>query len=123
MARARLDVGLAIVRRLSVAIEMICRALNGGDGTLASHAVTARPTTRTARSAGLGHGEGRLATIVGTTIATTHAANIGSSMAKLPVISVISVMPVIGARTTAVKNAAMPTTANASTGIAIPGTK
>ena len=38
----------------------------------------------------------------------------GRSMVKLPDISVTSTMPVIGARTTAVKKAAMPTTANAS---------
>ena len=37
---------------------------------------------------------------VGTSIATAHAHNIGSSIVTLPVISVVSTMPVIGARTT-----------------------
>ena len=47
-------------------------------------------------------------------MAIEHAHNIGSSIDTLPVISVASTMPVIGARTTPVKKAAMPTTANAS---------
>ena len=51
---------------------------------------------------------------VGTSIATAHAHNIGSSIVTLAVISVVSTMPVIGARTTPVKKAAMPTTANPS---------
>ena len=51
---------------------------------------------------------------VGASIAVKHAASMGSkSMVTLPVISVASTMPVSGARTTAVKNAVMPTTAKA----------
>jgi hypothetical protein len=49
---------------------------------------------------------------VGTSMATKHAASIGSSSVTLAVISVTSTMPVSGARTTPVKNAAIPTTAN-----------
>jgi hypothetical protein len=51
--------------------------------------------------------------MIGTIIAVKHAASIGKSKVKLPVNSVTRTMPVIGARTTAVKNAAMPTAANA----------
>jgi hypothetical protein len=51
---------------------------------------------------------------VGTSMATEHAHNIGSSIEAFPVISVASTMPVIGARTTPAKNAAMPTIANPS---------
>ena len=49
----------------------------------------------------------------GTIIAAKHDVSIGRSRVKLPVISVARMMPVIGARTTAVKKAAMATTANA----------
>jgi hypothetical protein len=47
-------------------------------------------------------------------MAVAHADNIGTSMETLSVISVASTRPVIGARTTPAKNAAMPTTANLS---------
>ena len=40
--------------------------------------------------------------------------NIGRSKVRLAVISMTKMMPVSGARTTAVKNAAIPTTANAT---------
>ena len=51
---------------------------------------------------------------VGTSIAVKQAASIGRSMGKLAVISITRTMPVTGARTTPVKNAAMPTTAKAT---------
>jgi hypothetical protein len=41
-------------------------------------------------------------------MAAKHALNIGKSIVKLDVISMVRIMPVIGARTTAAKNAAMP---------------
>ena len=49
----------------------------------------------------------------GTSIAAKQALSIGKSKVKLAVISVTRMMPVSGARTTAVKNAAIPTTASA----------
>jgi hypothetical protein len=45
-------------------------------------------------------------------MAAKHAASIGKSVVKLDVISVTNTIPVIGARTPAVKNAAMPTIAS-----------
>ena len=48
----------------------------------------------------------------GTNMATKHAQIIGNSIETLAVISVTSTMPVTGARTTPVKKAAIPTTAN-----------
>ena len=51
--------------------------------------------------------------MIGTIIAVKHAASIGKSKVKLPVISVTRTMPVIGARTTAVKKAAMATATDA----------
>ena len=45
-------------------------------------------------------------------MAAKHAPSIGKSIVKLAVISVTRTIPVIGARTTAVKNAAMPTIAS-----------
>ena len=51
---------------------------------------------------------------VAASMAIEQAHSIGSSIETLPVISVASTMPVIGARTTPAKNAAIPTTANAS---------
>jgi hypothetical protein len=45
-------------------------------------------------------------------MAAKHASNIGRRSVKHPVISVTKMMPVTGARTTAVKNAAMPTIAS-----------
>ena len=47
-------------------------------------------------------------------MAAKQASNIGRRSVKHPVISVIKIMRVTGARTTAVKNAAMPTTAKAA---------
>jgi hypothetical protein len=44
-------------------------------------------------------------------MAAKHADSIGKSMVKLDVISVTRTIPVIGARTTAVKNAVIPTMA------------
>src|SRR5215813_8782618 len=44
---------------------------------------------------------------VGTSIATEHAQSIGSSIETLAVISVARTMPVMGARTTPVKKAAI----------------
>ena len=49
----------------------------------------------------------------GTSIAVKQALSIGKSKVKLAVISVTRTIPVSGARTTAVKNAAMPTMASA----------
>ena len=49
----------------------------------------------------------------GTIMAAKQANNIGKRRVKDPVISVTRMMPVTGARTTAVKNAAIPTTAKA----------
>jgi hypothetical protein len=46
-------------------------------------------------------------------MAAKQASNTGKRSVKHPVISVTKMMPVTGARTTAVKNAAMPTTAKA----------
>jgi hypothetical protein len=46
-------------------------------------------------------------------MAAKQASNIGRRSVKHPVISVTKMMPVTGALTTAVKNAAMPTTAKA----------
>jgi hypothetical protein len=57
---------------------------------------------------------GALRISVGTSIATQQAPSIGNSIVTLAVISVTSTMPVSGARTTPVKKAAIPTTANAS---------
>ena len=51
---------------------------------------------------------------VGVSMAIEHAHNIVSNIETLPVISVASTMPVMGAHTTPAKNAAMPTIANAS---------
>ena len=48
-----------------------------------------------------------------TNIAAKHALSIGKSSVKLAVISVTRMIPVTGARTTAVKNAAMPAMASA----------
>ena len=45
-------------------------------------------------------------------MAAKHAASIGKSIVKLDVISVTRTIAVTGARTTAVKNAAMPTIAS-----------
>ena len=56
-----------------------------------------------------GHTERSVAALAG-----AHAHNMGSSIDTLAVISVASTSPVIGARTTPVKNAIMPTTANPS---------
>ena len=50
---------------------------------------------------------------IGTSIAVKHALSMGKSKVKLAVISVTKMIPVTGARTTAVKNAAMPTTPSA----------
>ena len=47
-------------------------------------------------------------------IAAKHAPNIGRSIVTFPVISVTSTIPVSGARTTAAKKAAIPTTAKAT---------
>ena len=47
-------------------------------------------------------------------MAAKQASNIGRRSVKQPVISVTKTMPVTGARTTAVKNAAIPTTAKAA---------
>jgi hypothetical protein len=47
-------------------------------------------------------------------MAAKQANNIGRRSVKEPVISVTKMMPVTGERTTAVKNAAMPTTAKAA---------
>ena len=54
---------------------------------------------------------GGLASRVGTSIAAKHAANIGNSWVLQPVNSTTRMIPVNGARTTAVKKAAMPVTA------------
>ena len=54
-----------------------------------------------------------LCSSVGTSMATKHDASIGKSKLKLAVISVTRMIPVTGARTTAVKNAAIPTTPSA----------
>jgi ABC-type uncharacterized transport system substrate-binding protein len=51
---------------------------------------------------------------VGTSMAAKHATSIGSNIVTLAVISVTSTIPVSGARTTPVKKAAIPTTANPS---------
>ena len=51
--------------------------------------------------------------MVGTIMAAKLASNIGRRSVKHPVISVTKMIPVTGARTTAVKKAAIPTTANA----------
>jgi hypothetical protein len=51
--------------------------------------------------------------MVGTVIAAKQASTMGRRSVKHPVISVTKMIPVTGARTTAVKNAAMPTTAKA----------
>src|SRR5262249_40075278 len=56
---------------------------------------------------------GALASSVGTTMAAKQALSIGNSNVKLAVISMTRTMPVRGARTTPVKNAAMPATASA----------
>ena len=48
------------------------------------------------------------------TIAAKHAANIGSNSVNAAVISMTSTIPVIGACTTPVKNAAMPTKVKAA---------
>ena len=50
---------------------------------------------------------------VGTIMAAKHEVNIGNSNVKLAVISATRTIPVTGARTTAVKNVAIPTTATA----------
>jgi hypothetical protein len=49
-------------------------------------------------------------------MAAKQASNIGRRRVKHPVISVTRIIPVTGARTTALKNAAMPTTAKAAGG-------
>ena len=51
---------------------------------------------------------GALPSRFGISIAAKHELSMGKSKVKLPVISVTKMMPVTGARTTAVKNAAMP---------------
>lgn len=52
---------------------------------------------------------GALPSRFGISIAAKHALSMGKSKVKLAVISMTKMMPVTGARTTAVKNAAMPT--------------
>jgi len=47
----------------------------------------------------------------------------GRNWVKVPVISMTRIIPVTGARTTAVKNAAIPTTANSVGLVATPGSK
>lgn len=58
---------------------------------------------------------------VGTSIAAEQATIIGNSIVTLPVISATSATPVSGARTIPVKSTAIPTTANSTGCIAMPG--
>jgi hypothetical protein len=55
---------------------------------------------------------GGLFSKVGTSIATAQVPIMGDNNVKLPVSSIAGMIPVSGARTTAVKNAAIPTIAN-----------